>query len=352
MTLLTEQELKKNIESGAFKSVYFFYGNDDGLKKLYSTQLRNKIVPEDDCFNFQRFEGDCDLQGVYDAVMQFPMMADRKCVMLCDYDFEKCGENSFEKLNSLIGDIPDTTTLIMWYDTVEFDDKKGKRFKALTDLLDKVGGVVVKLDHRQSGDLVRMLCAAANKRGCKMENSTARYLIETCSADFNILKNELEKLCAFVGEGLITKDIIDDVCVRSVEASVYNISRELTARNIGKSINMLGELMFLKVKPHVILSVLSSAFIEMYIAKTATAVGMRPAEAAAKFGYRGREFVITRAVDNSRRLSEAQIGLCLKELLNADELLKSSSADGKIILEELMVKLVYIMSEGECIDKA
>ncbi len=352
MAILTEQELKKNIDSGAFLPAYFLYGNDDGLKKLYSTKLRAKIVPEDDCFNFQRFEGDCDLQGVYDAVMQFPMMAERKCVVLSDYDFEKCSENSHQKLIGLISEIPDTTTLIMWFDTVEFDERKSKRLKAVFEEINKVGGAIVKLDHRGAGDLVKMLCAAAGKRGCKMENSTARYLIETCSADFNILKNELEKLCSFVGEGLITKETIDAVCVRSIEASVYNISRELTARNIGKSINMLGELMFLKVKPHVILSVLSSAFVEMYIGKTATAAGMRPAEVAAKFGYKGREFVITRAVDNARKLSEAQIGLCLNELIKADESLKSSSADGKIILEELMVKLVYIMSEGECIDKA
>ncbi len=352
MAAINEQELKRTLDGGRIFPVYFIYGNDDGLKKLYISKIQNKIVPEDDPFNLQRFTHDCDLQLVYDSVMQFPMMAERKCIILSDFDFEKCGERENARLISIVEEIPDTSTLIMWFDTVETDEKKSAKFKKLTSAVEKSGGLVVKLDHRTTGDLVRMLCAGADRRGCKMEGSTARYLIEVCSADYNILKNELEKLCAFTGAGLITREAIDSVCVRSVEASVYNISRELAAKNIGKSINMLDELLFLKVKPHVVLAVLSSAFTEMYIAKTAASAGVKPADAAAQFGYKGREFVFTRALDNSRRMTEPQIGLCLKELLAADERLKSTSTDGRTILEELMVKLVYIMSEGECIDKA
>ncbi|MBR3593503.1 MAG: DNA polymerase III subunit delta [Clostridia bacterium] len=352
MPILNEFDLKKRIDGGNILPVYFLYGNDDGLKKLYTSKIQNKIVPEDDFFNFHRFGGECDLQEVYDAAMQFPMMADRKCIVLADFDFEKCGEHNMERFLSLIGDIPDTATLILTFDTVEIDDKKSSKVKKVFSAAEKAGGAVVKLDHRGTADLVRMLCAAAERRGCKMEGSTARYLIETSSADYNILKNELEKLCAFTGGGLITRELIDSVCVRSVEASIYNISRELTAKNIGKSINMLDELLFLKVKPHVILSVLSTAFNEMYIAKTSFEAGVRPAEAAERFGYKNREFVITRALDSSRRMTEQQIGLCLSELLRADTRLKSTAVDGRTVLEELMVKLVYIMSEGEQIDKA
>lgn len=352
MAAVLEKDLKNNIDSGRFLRAYLIYGNDDGLKRLYSSMIVNKSVPDDNGFNIQRFNAESDLQGVYDAAMQFPLMSDRKCVTLCDFDFEKCGEQNFDRLQSLIADLPDTTTLVLWFDVVEIDEKKSSRFKKLVTAIEKVGGMAVKLDHRTISDLVRMLCAAAAKRGCKMENSTAKYLIENCSADYNILKNELDKLTSYASGQLITREIIDKVCVKSVEASIYNISRELTARNIGKSLNMLDELLFLKVKPHVILSVLAGAFVEMYIGKTATSAGVKPAAAAADFGYKNREFVITRAVDNARRLDERSIGLCLKELLDADARLKSTSADGRTVLEELMVKLVYIMSEGKCIDKA
>lgn len=352
MAIVLEQDLKKNIESGVFARCYLIFGNDDGLKRLYQNTIIKKTVGEDDCFNLHRFTDDCDLQTVYDASQQFPMMSERLCVTLGDYDFEKCGENNFDRLLTLINGLPDTTVLVLWFDTVEIDEKKSSRFKKLVAACEGVGGLAVRLDHRTSGDLVRMLCSAATRRGSKMETSTARYLIETCSADYNILKNEIDKLTAYAGDRLITKEMIDEVCVRSVEASVYNISRELTAKNLGRSINMLSELLFLKVKPHYILSVLSNAFIEMYIAKTASSAGVRPAEAAEKFGYRGREFVITRAADSARRLDERTLGLCLKEILNADKILKSSNVDERVVLEEMMVKLVYIMSEGKQIDKA
>lgn len=352
MTVLLEQDLKKNIESGNFARCYLLFGNDDGLKRLYSSTLIKKTAGEDSCFNLQQFSGDCDLQSVFDAAQQFPMMNPLKCVTLCDFDFEKCGDNNFSKLQTLIADLPDTTVLVLWFDTVEIDEKKSARFKKLVSACEKAGGMAVRLDHRSSTDLVRMLCAAASRGGSKMETSTARYLIETCSADYNILKNEISKLIAFAGDRLITKDMVDRVCVRSVEASVYNISRELAAKNLGRSIKLLDELLFLKIKPPVILSVLSSAFVEMYIGKTASCAGIKPARAAADFGYKNREFVITRAVDNARRLDERTIGLCLGEILNADARIKSSTADGRVVLEEMMVKIVYIMSEGRTIDKA
>lgn len=352
MPVLLEQDLKKNIESGNFKSLYILFGNDDGLKRLYLGSIIGKTVGEDDIFNLHNFGGDCDLQSVYDAAMQYPMMSEKKCITLGDYDFEKCGENNFTRLQTLISELPDTTVMVMWFDTVEIDEKKSSRFKKLLSECEKIGGMAVRLDHRSATDLSRMLCSAAAKRGCKMESSTARYLIETCSADYNILKNELDKLTAYANGALITRKMIDEVCVRSVEASIYNISRELTAKNLGRSIKLLDELLFLKVKPHVILSVLSSAFVEMYIGRTASSAGVRPADAAADFGYKGREFVITRAVDNARRMNERVIGLCLKEILAADACLKSTAVDGRTVLEEMMVKLVYIMSEGKSIDKA
>lgn len=352
MPIILEQELKKNIESKAFKSFYLLFGNDDGLKRIYLNSLIKKTVGEDDCFNFQQYSFDSDLQDVYDSTLQYPMMSEYKCVTLCDYDFEKCSESNFSRLQSIIEDLPETTVFVMWFDNVEFDEKKSSRFKKLVSACEKVDGLAVRLDHRTSSDLVRMLCAAAAKRGCKMENSTARYLIETCSADYNILKNEMDKLTAYANGALITSEMIDAVCVRSVEASIYNISRQLASKNLGKSMQLLDELLFLKVKPHVVLSVLSNAFVEMYIGRTASSAGVRPNDAAADFGYKGREFVITRAVDNARRMNERVIGLCLKEILSADTRLKSTSVDGRTVIEEMMVKLVYIMSEGKSIDKA
>ena len=40
---------------------------------------------------------DSALQEVYDSVMQFPFMSDKKCVILDDFDFEDCSKTDFEK---------------------------------------------------------------------------------------------------------------------------------------------------------------------------------------------------------------------------------------------------------------
>ncbi|MBQ2274600.1 MAG: hypothetical protein II334_03930, partial [Clostridia bacterium] len=158
MAVVFERDLKKNIDSGNFLPVYLLFGNDDGLKRLYTSAIIKKTVGDDDCFNLQRFASDADLQAVYDATMQFPMMSDKKCVTLCDFDFEKTGENNFSRLMTLIEDLPDTTVFVLWFDNVEIDEKKSSRFKKLLTAVEKSGGMAVKLDHRNAADLVKMLC--------------------------------------------------------------------------------------------------------------------------------------------------------------------------------------------------
>ena len=46
--------------------------------------------------------------------------------------------------------------------------------------------------------------------------------------------------------------------------------------------------------------------------------------------------------------------LCLsfEALVDADRRLKSNGADGRIILEQLVVRLIYIIAKGEAVDKA
>ena len=86
--MIFEDELSKSITEGKFYDVYFIFGEDAYLKNYYSNKLIDKSYDGDPFFNLQKFEDNVDLQEVYDAVNQFPMMSDKKCVVLSDFDFE------------------------------------------------------------------------------------------------------------------------------------------------------------------------------------------------------------------------------------------------------------------------
>ena len=273
-------------------------------------------------------------------------------MILSDYDFEHCSKSDLDKLVTLISEVPDTATLILVFDSVEVDSKKSSKFKMLVTSAEKNGGIAVKLDHKKMPELIKMLCDGAQKRNLRLEPSVAKYLVETAGDDINILRNELMKLCSFKKSGYIDKDDINNICAKTVEASVYNLSRFIFERDISGALSILDELFFMRVEPMIVLHTISSAYVEMYRIYTSSKQGFNNSEVAKVFGYKGREFVLDRAKQNLRKMDEVKLRLSLETLTKADKDLKTFGADSKTILEQLIVKLIYIIVKGESVDKA
>jgi DNA polymerase-3 subunit delta len=349
MAVVFEEALKKNIAKEP-SGVYILFGEDSFLKKSYADKIAKKIADPDDVFNYCKFTGDCDLQDVYDAAMQIPFMGDKKYVELCDYDFEHCAKSDFDKLCELITEVPDTAVLVIRFDSVEVDSKKSNKFKKMVAANDKAGGLTVNLDHRKMPELIKMLTDGAAKRGSKMEPAAARYLIETAGDDISALKNELDKLCSFAGGDAITKDTVERVSVKTVEASVYNLSKFILAMDTSASLFCLDELFFMRIEPMIILHTVSSVYVDMFRVYSAKEQGIGIAGVAAEFGYKGREFVLERAAQNLKRFDFKRLSLSLNALTEADKSLKSFGNDSRVILEQLIIRLIYILAKGESVD--
>ena len=350
MAIVYEDNLKRNISSAKSVPVYILFGEDGYLKKNYTDKISERIADSDDVFNYQRFEDDCDLQEVYDSVSQLPVMSDKKCVILIDYDFEHCSKQDLEKLYALTADTNDTSVLIILFDNIEIDYKKSAKFKKLDPCAEKGGGMAVLLNHRREAELVKMLTDGAAKRGCRFETSAARYLVETAGNDINILKNELDKLCNYIPNGNISKSTVDLVCIKTVEASVYNLSKQIIDCNIEVSLKTLDELFFMRIEPVIILYTISSTYVDMYRIYSGQKSGKSISVIAETFGYKGREFVLDRANRDLKRFNFKKLALSLEALLQADKLIKSFGNDARIVLEQLIVRLVYIIVKGEAVD--
>ena len=118
MAIVGEQALKSRMGKGDI-SVYLLFGDDGYLKKMYTKKIAEKVAEEDDVFNYQKFFGESDLQDVYDAVLQFPVMSDKKFVILTDYDFEKCEKSAFDKLCTLVAEVPDSCVFVLAFNALD-----------------------------------------------------------------------------------------------------------------------------------------------------------------------------------------------------------------------------------------
>lgn len=345
MAVIGEGVLREHIKSKKISNVYFIYGKDHYLIKKTVNDISKCVVDDNFEFNLINLGGDCDAQQIYDACFSLPMFAEKKCVTVSDYKINKVAGNELKKLVSLIEQLCDSTVLIFMFETVEINPKKPtEAVRAVMKSVEKKGGAICQIDFKSEAELAKILCSAAAKRGCNLQPTVARYLISTCSFDLYTLIGELEKVCAFCRDsGSITVDDINRVCVKSVEASIYSLSKQIVAKNAEKAMNILTELFFMRINYMVVLTTLSDSYIDMLRAKYAIQSGITPDAAAADFAYpKNRAFVIANAKRDSGNLSIRQVEASLKRILKCDRDIKSSRVSKRLLIEQLVLELLAI----------
>lgn len=350
MAVCFENMLKNSLSGGTVLNAYFIFGNDAYLKRQYVDKIIDMVVDRNDVFNYSFFTDTADMQEVFDTVEQFPMMNDKKCIVLADYDFERASKNDFEKLIEISSNVPDTSVFVVWCNNYEFDTKKSNRAKKIVAAVEKSGGMAAQIDHRTVAELRKMLEKGAQKRGTAFETGAAEYLIETCSEDINVLVSELEKLCAYASTQKITKKMIDTVCVKSLDASVYNLANEIFSFNATAAMQLIDELMFMRIEPTIILHSMFTMLLDAYRVYLGKNAGASIPEIAKDFGYGNREWVLTKLPSNVKRLNNKQFDLCFTAVTDTDTSLKSFGVDQRAVLEQLVVRLIYILQKGEDID--
>ncbi len=344
ITYLTENELKLQIKSGNFAPCYLVFGEEHYLIKNYVEKMVKTSVTDFEDFNISRFDGRTPVQEVYDAVQSFPMMSPRKTVTLCDYPFDKAPTAEADKILKMLADMPATTVFIMWFETVEINQKKpGDKFQKLMKAVKEAGGEICYLGRKNEGEIMKMLQSGAARRKCRMDATTARYMVEVCSDDLGTLINELEKLCLYVGEeGVISQETVDKICSRSVEASVYNVSKAVLRGDLQGACKLLDDLFYMNTDPAYILTFLSSAYVDIYRVFAARSKGLKPDAVAKEFGYGNLAFRLQEAERNMRKFSEQQITKSLECLSRCDEMIKGARVDGRTVLEKTLVELTVI----------
>lgn len=339
-----EKQLKQHIKAKEFFSVYLMTGDESYLKQLYTNTLVEKnIDPAFESFNFDKFEGKgLDIRDVFEKAMMMPMMSEKRCIVVDDFKLDSMGEKDVNLFEETLQNLPESTILIFRQDSVPFSKKSGKKILSLIDKF----GAVCELNKRKGQDLIKPLISSAGKQNCQLSPAMAQYLVTNVGDDFNVLINELNKVCNFVREGEITKEHIDAVAVKTLDSKVYYLTSALLSNNFDKAYSVLDSLFRMKTEPEYILGAIIGTYVDMYRVKVALASGVNPSVLKDSFNYNGREFVISNAQRDSKYLDLNKIRKCLEALSEADMKLKNGRDNVALIIEQVMVKLLLI-TNGE-----
>jgi len=336
-----EQSFHKAVKEGGGHPVCLLYGSEAYLIEKWAKILMGK--GEDSVFNSQRLDGqNPDINALSDALEAMPFFAEEKRVLLDDLDASKLADADMKAIAEILADIPPSSKLIITAKSASFGESApGKKLIKLAE----EHGAAAKFTIRGQSDLVKFLQAGAKKQGCQLSGDLARYLIEICPADMLLLENELGKICAYAGEGEISRAHIDGVVIPKTEARAFDLQRLILAGKPGKALELLGNLFYLREDPIAILGALSMSFCDLYRARAAKDAGLSVAAMAKEYGYKS-DYRVKKAFDNAGKISAAKARDAVILLEQSDAAMKSTGVDNKIYLEQLTVKLISLCGEG------
>ena len=346
MPQITETELRKQIEKSNFAKLYFLYGEEKYMVGYFAGKIAEKAGSQGlRDFNLQKLSGDAGIDQIAAAVESLPVMAQRKCVAVADLDINALHGAEPSKLQEMIAGLPDTCVLVIYLVSLDFDERRDRKWKRFIAEAGKAG-VVVEFRRRTEQQLEKLVCSGTSRRGCEISRANAGRMIKSCGTDMQTVQNEMEKLCAYTGSGEITAETVGRLTTKNLEARVFDLSKAIMAGDGDKAYNILDQLLYQHEEPVAVLSVLSGAYLDMYRVRISIQSGFSAMEPAKYFDYAHKEFRLANAERTAKRYSDQMLRESLAALLKADIALKSAHGDRRIILEKLIAQLIWI-SERE-----
>lgn len=357
---ISEQRLGADIKAGMLARVYLLYGEEDFLIRMYAEKLARLAVPEEEQeMNLRRYlliagadasareDRPPKIDELSDFVESMPFFAERKCVVLKNFDPDSLEKDELEDYVALVNDIPETSVVIFTRENTEEDAKKfreklGKaKMKKLIEAVD-ANGIVCELNMFSPEKLMGMAITKCRRAGCALSDENAEFLAARVGGSLSALQTEVDKLCAYRQSGEIMREDIEALVPKLIENRIYELAKELFAGRVGNALEILDALFAGRVEPIKIMAALSGHFVDLYFAKLGKNARKSYSAAASELNYGKRSFAMRNAYNSAGGFSEEHLADCIAILYNTNKQLNSSNTDKRQILEKAIVEISTI----------
>lgn len=348
--------IRSELKKGELKNLYYIFGKNIPEVEKLTKQIIKAAVGDNEDFALNKLDGrSLDTSELYDMIQMMPMMSDYNSILINDYNCEKPRENMAglraedlnKKLVEVLKDIPSQTVVIFnvtgFEISVKNDYKTGKSIikdknKKLADLAAKEGALV-ECPIKNENELAKDIAASVSARGALISLDRARELAEMCQSDTLTIRNEIDKLCSYVGSGEITSDVLHNLVHRQSDVTFFKLADAVAAFNKRSAFEALDELMQDKENRGAVLANIIGSFIDMYRAACARKSGKQVMDVKEDFAYVW-EFKVKNAFRDSSRMSIRRLRECIKILRDTNITLNSGGGDEKTILEQTVTKML------------
>lgn len=346
MAVITETELKKQIKARSFSPIYILYGTEQMFVKRATEMLVTAVAgksPSD--FNYHTFGGEVDMDTLAAATEVVPFASEYNCVVVTDIFLDTMNAEDIGKFKEICKRVIEGTVLIISMPSY-MPKRNLSAFTSIVKRAEKDGSVChfEKTDRRT---IERYIAKWVNEHGKTISQINASKLIAACGEDLYLLKNEVDKICAYSKGETVELDAIEKLVSTNLEAKIFAMSDAVLAGNGDAAFGILDRLFYQKEEPMMMLYALSNSFIDAYRIRVADECGVLQEQVAKDFAYKNRAFTLGKARKSTSRVSTQALRQCLDVLIEADTKFKSVSVNARLYLEQLISELLLIAREGK-----
>jgi DNA polymerase-3 subunit delta len=225
------------------KPLYLIAGTDEAKIDATRARLRARAEGEAGPAALEVFEpgegrGMPDHEALLAAVPAMSLMGTRR-YLLAD-GVERWRERQLEPVLAAVGELPPDLTMVL----ICRDKAPAKLARAVK----AADGEIHEFEAPKAREMPRVLVAEAQRLGFRLQPGAARMLVERMGANPVRLRNELERLALWAGEGgEVTAADLEGMVLDTSEAAVWSLSDALiegnaaTALRIGERLIGQGE---------------------------------------------------------------------------------------------------------------
>ena len=331
------KDFEKQISSNELKNIYFLYGDEPFLIETKVKAIKKKLIdPSFADFNFALYNGkDNDVTDVLTNAAAFPVMADRKLIILKNTGFlSNQKSREFKELREFITDIPDYLCLLIVEDG--FDKKKETSIR----FIEEHGGIV-RYDFMPQPQVEKWLEKLFEKNEKIIYPKELTAMVKRCGGSLMNIYQEFLKLMSYMGDRTkVTAEDIENVVLKSLDVAIFDLVDHIIENRPAKAMEAYKELLEHKNEPISIISAISSKLSDLLAAKILSSEGVPVSEMGKYLECLPQDWLIKKTVNQSKKFGEKYLRRMVKKCLDYDIKVKTGLMDKEIALQLLIADLV------------
>ncbi|GIR26974.1 MAG: hypothetical protein CM15mP41_1600 [Flammeovirgaceae bacterium] len=231
----TYNQIIKNLSEDKFSKIYLLMGEETFfIKKICQFFENNFIEDHNKSFNQEIFYGrDISIENIISSCKSFPMMSDKKLVIIKEAQeldiFKRNNDKKNELLINYLSNVNSSTTLIFCLNNKTLD-KRGKLFKSFNEsscILDSSS----KDNKIYDNQLPKWIESEVNKKKYSISNDALLILTENIGNNLEKIDNALNKIYSNIESKNISKDDILNLVGINREYNLFEFQDSLIDRN-------------------------------------------------------------------------------------------------------------------------